>query len=452
MSRQLTLAVSTTTVSLLVICVVVATQFPEVGIGLVFLAMVAYVARVAFGRANLVAPEVIVAGLFGLYVVFPLLESWEVLEQTDKLPQLVFLTGSALVGFLAGVASSTRLGPKRRLWARRYVYGTRLIALLVLLVAAGTAAQIALIRYAGGWNYFTVSRSARSLIHQAVPELSVSPQFFRIATLLGTIGWLRARNPWLLAVAAYATLCNLAISVLTLSRAILVETAVPLVVATCWVRRRVAKPLIAIGGSAFLLIMLLWKPVLGGAVMQYLGVERSIHLALDTGELLTPTRTLVDIVTDVPREYPFLWGRSYLNAIVGLLPSRLLPWEVENLSRWYVRTYYPDTWQSGGGRGFSQIAEAYMNFGLLGPAVVFFIAGWHLRRVSLSATSGDDIGIAMGGIASSLAYRLFRSDSLSVLNSYFLFGYIPIWALWMLSGRRVRMLRTENEAPAVRSQ
>ena len=63
-----------------------------------------------------------------------------------------------------------------------------------------------------------------------------------------------------------------------------------------------------------------------------------------------------------------LFGTSYIKTLVNLV----IPFtKTEPLSVWYVRNYEYETWISGGGRGFSGVLEAYMNFGIIGCILVY---------------------------------------------------------------------------------
>src|SRR4029077_13194471 len=75
------------------------------------------------------------------------------------------------------------------------------------------------------------------------------------------------------------------------------------------------------------------------------------------------------VVEWVPAEAPFEHGMTYVHTAVKLVPSFVLP-EIrqESLLAWFKERYAP-TSQSG--YGFGMEAEAYLNFGFLGPVVVF---------------------------------------------------------------------------------
>jgi oligosaccharide repeat unit polymerase len=71
---------------------------------------------------------------------------------------------------------------------------------------------------------------------------------------------------------------------------------------------------------------------------------------------------------------------TYTTAILYALPSSIYEFlrgekKPLNLSEWFVWMYYPKTYEKGGGLGFSPIAQAWMNGGILGVVTVFFVIG-----------------------------------------------------------------------------
>lgn len=77
-----------------------------------------------------------------------------------------------------------------------------------------------------------------------------------------------------------------------------------------------------------------------------------------------------------PKEAPLL-GTTYLQAIPNLLPRSLYPGEkplgISQIFAIFIHQEYMPTRESIIGWGYSPVAEAYSNFGFLGPFIVFFI-------------------------------------------------------------------------------
>jgi oligosaccharide repeat unit polymerase len=79
-----------------------------------------------------------------------------------------------------------------------------------------------------------------------------------------------------------------------------------------------------------------------------------------------------DILEAVPSKVDYLYGRSYINTLEIFVPKALLPERSLSGSQWYAATFHPIAFSLGYGFGFFVIAEAYLNFGVVGPFVVLF--------------------------------------------------------------------------------
>jgi len=78
----------------------------------------------------------------------------------------------------------------------------------------------------------------------------------------------------------------------------------------------------------------------------------------------------------------YLFGSSYAQTPVAFIPRVLYPDRPMMLSEWYVTTYHPDLAAQGGGMGFFFLAEAYLNFGVVGIVAAMTLAGVLFRIVT----------------------------------------------------------------------
>jgi hypothetical protein len=84
----------------------------------------------------------------------------------------------------------------------------------------------------------------------------------------------------------------------------------------------------------------------------------------------------------VPDTRGFDLGAGYAEALTSLIPS--LYWRKhESYASWLTRTVAPDVATSGGGLGFSYVAEAYVNFGWYGLPIVFFFMGIVFTKLAM---------------------------------------------------------------------
>jgi hypothetical protein len=101
-------------------------------------------------------------------------------------------------------------------------------------------------------------------------------------------------------------------------------------------------------------------------------------------ELGTSVVALVYTVDLVPATKPHEWGQSYYESLLSLLPSDVMS-SIERGARqgaWLIEVVSPSAAAYGGGIGFSLLAEAYDNFGWVGPSVVMMLLLLSLARLS----------------------------------------------------------------------
>jgi len=156
-------------------------------------------------------------------------------------------------------------------------------------------------------------------------------------------------------------------------------------------------------------------------------------------QLVTVTHTL----TLVPSIRPFDLGVSYLYAATTIIPN--LGWEVHPnvkhglLADWLVSTVDPGIAYSGGGLGFSFIAESYLNFGPAGGPLFLGFVGFCVTCLFLTANGGDPAKNALVGSFLSFFLVFARGESAIVTRGlvwYALAPYLLVTALTLRRGRR----------------
>jgi hypothetical protein len=94
-----------------------------------------------------------------------------------------------------------------------------------------------------------------------------------------------------------------------------------------------------------------------------------------------PFDNLLIVMDAFPGRFDYRYGLSYLEAPLTLFPLALYPDRPVAPSEWLMETFFPGAWSVGAGRGFSLVAESYLNFGCLGPAIVMFLLGIAARSL-----------------------------------------------------------------------
>jgi oligosaccharide repeat unit polymerase len=105
----------------------------------------------------------------------------------------------------------------------------------------------------------------------------------------------------------------------------------------------------------------------------------------EMGSALRPLTETLDLIG--PGNYRY--GMTYLRATKGILPNLALRWEapatesIDDLSpgHWVTAIVDPWAYKNHGGMGFSGVAEPYMNFGIAGVVVYFFLLAILLVRL-----------------------------------------------------------------------
>ena len=111
------------------------------------------------------------------------------------------------------------------------------------------------------------------------------------------------------------------------------------------------------------------------------------------------------------------------------------PTAEQNLSQWFVDTRFPEFAKTGGGFGFSMIAEAYLNFGWIGTPIVLATLGF-LYTKFIRWASRTDSPLKIATVASFMSFFLLFTRGESYLLPryivwysflpYLLVQYIPV--------------------------
>jgi oligosaccharide repeat unit polymerase len=144
----------------------------------------------------------------------------------------------------------------------------------------------------------------------------------------------------------------------------------------------------------------------------------------------------------VPDEQPYFYGESYLDSVLNLIPGYPIG---ETLMSWFKRNY---EYQGRSGFAFSMDAEAYVNFGWIGPAIVFLVWGailGHLYRRSKVRTGVNTVFLWVLTLTSSIfAIRAFSLPLIKIA----VYGAIGSRLLWFVAQAADQVRR--RQIPATR--
>ncbi|QMT58809.1 O-antigen polymerase [Legionella sp. PC997] len=148
-------------------------------------------------------------------------------------------------------------------------------------------------------------------------------------------------------------------------------------------------------------------------------------LDLSASELGAPFRSMLDVNPWFSNS--FLWGSSYLDALVNLLPSSLGKFS-ESLSVKYTHEFFsPEYIAIGGNMGFFPVAEGYLNFGAVGVFLEFFFVGMLIKYLENQAIEKSNVvQVIVYAIMVPWFFFFLRSDLASFSKSFF-YSVMPVF-------------------------
>jgi oligosaccharide repeat unit polymerase len=147
----------------------------------------------------------------------------------------------------------------------------------------------------------------------------------------------------------------------------------------------------------------------------------------------------------VPSSRAFDNGVSYAYAILTVFPN--LFWPVHptiahgTASDWLVSTVDPFAAANQGGLGYSCIAEAYLNFGWTGVAIIMSIVGFGAGKLGIVQREENRGRLAMVAAFTAFALRFPRDESASLVRAFAWYSFLPYVSARLVSqlGRSLRV-------------
>ncbi|PNG15460.1 O-antigen polysaccharide polymerase Wzy [Stutzerimonas stutzeri] len=139
----------------------------------------------------------------------------------------------------------------------------------------------------------------------------------------------------------------------------------------------------------------------------------------------------------------FILGASYISAVVNLITAGLVN-VAESRSVWFS-SYYSN---GASAYGFSLEAEAYLNFGIAGVLVAFFLYGYYYAWIEYLAIRRSHLGCLLYYHFLFFGVYAIRGESLVVLKSLAYCLFFFVFASIISSGGRLRFLSRKNKVRA----
>ena len=176
-----------------------------------------------------------------------------------------------------------------------------------------------------------------------------------------------------------------------------------------------------------------------------IGLSGLSFLSLQSsGELLTGLNAVRIIEGIDSGEINFKYGTLFFNQILNFIPQVIWAGRPEVASVLYVQTFYPGVYESGGGFGFSVVAEGYWEAGLAGCLFYGFMTGLVSEKIfqMFLRRKGSDVYIFLYAlIFSRLVISLNRSGLIAALKSSLIIAVpilliIIIYKIYIIFGKK----------------
>lgn len=154
---------------------------------------------------------------------------------------------------------------------------------------------------------------------------------------------------------------------------------IPMLLGIFWLYSEMKKTKMRYYHIIFIFICIFIFNLLGGIRGIFEGRVQMNDLLVNSAsrnEFYHPFHTLSDEVklySQNPNEYPFLYGKSYIqHPLEMLIPRAYYLDKFQSLSRVYMLKFHNESEYA---MAYTPVSEAFVNFGVCGVAVFFFIAG-----------------------------------------------------------------------------
>lgn len=271
-------------------------------------------------------------------------------------------------------------------------------------------------------SYLAASRAQKSLLTSGASVLTFYTFTIPLVCIISLQQYLKYKDRFAASIAFVSLNVAIVNSIISMSRAELISVLLP-VLFLYEHYNRISKRKIILFLVGVILLFGVWKSLFSsGKNFLYYDSEFS---------------TWYEIFSNVfSSNLKPLYGKSYLETLLNLV----IPFtNTEPLSVWYVKTFEYDTWLRGGGRGFSAVLEAFMNFDIFGNLLIYSLYGWLLKQAQFNLERDDDKSIIIYMIFLVSMYQFFRSESYSLWKNIMWFRIYPV--LILMRASRHTMLR-----------
>jgi oligosaccharide repeat unit polymerase len=402
-------------------------------------------------------------GAMILYNLVQLAEGIPLLLRGDHLVEDIMLANASGAIFFPIAYIVSRMGTRVKPYCdNHWSLSKKQFTLLLLFGALLTGSLVIgygylmMVRAGGIANYFALDYAGRHLLIRGLGWIGATHAWFRIGTTMLLFALLISRKwKWplvlllLMLVGSYSALflaagdrgsviylfLTIVVTYTFISRRSLPLRFIVPGVVTAWIVSQVIRVARSLP-IAYLLTADGWNEVFESLSASSFALGNSEFAAVWSNHLVLFPAIDAGIVH-------LRYGGTYLEALIQLLPLAVFPGRPPAPSEWFAMTFFPQVFESGGGFGFSLVAEAYWNLKLLGVLVVGMLIGLGLARLD-RLRDQQSLGIAGFILYVNVAPTVFismRSDFATILKQVVIV-IVPVIAfktlLVLFSVRRTR--------------
>lgn len=308
----------------------------------------------------------------------------------------------------------------------KYIYNLhRMKKCLFLFLIISIFAEIYVVFLKIGYRYFiSASRASKTLLMADYSLLSFYKSTIPMIMSIYLYFFLKNKDKKSLFLFFVTCLLSIFNAVMSASRAELISVLLPVIFLLYYFKVISNKKIIILSIVIFLFFGM-WKSLFWGEV----------NISFDS-EFDSWYKISINILSNSKNSY--LFGKSYIKTFINLfIPVT----NFESLSTWYVKNYELSVYNIGGGRGFSCILEAFMNFGILGNIIIFMFLGWFVKKLKIK----NDFQMIVYMIILISVYQVFRAESYSLLKNMMWFKIYPILIIYAYSRKYIQKGKIKNE-------
>lgn len=301
---------------------------------------------------------------------------------------------------------------------------TIIFRLLLLFLIVSLAAEVYVIFIKIGFEtYASASRAKQTLLMGDYSILSFYKNTIPLISFTSLYFGAKNKSKKYYALFAISFIIAILNSFLSVSRAELLSLLLPVIFLMSTLKKIKIGKIILMSILIFILFGA-WKGIANG--------ETNI-ISYDS-EFNTWYKICNNVLSD---DIQYINGESYGKTAINLfIPIT----KTESLSTWYVKKYEHDIYLRGGGRGFSGVLEAYINFSWIGNIIIYAIYGIIIKKIK----KDTDLQIIIYMIVMISIYQMFRSESYSLWKNMAWFKILPILIIFYISRRSNNKIELEK--------